>query len=183
MKRTILVAALLAATALCGCETATPYQPLHAQGAKASGGYYDHQIEANRFEVGFAGNSLTKRDSVERFLLYRSAELTLAQGYDWFEAVHRHVGHKSEFYATPGPYGAWGGYWSPRWGFYRAGFGWRYGYWGDPFMRPDVERVDRYTASSEIFLGRGPKPEGRQAFDAHAVVESLRGAVISAPKA
>jgi hypothetical protein len=167
MKRLVVIAALLAASALSGCETATPYQPLHAPGSRASGGYYDHQIEANRFEVGFRGNALTSRETVERYLLYRSAELTLAQGFDWFEDVDRHTGRKSEVFVEPGPYG----YWGPRWG-YR-----RFGPWG-PYYG-DVERVDRYTASAQILLGHGPKPNDRQAFDARSVVEHLRPALMA----
>ena len=74
------VAAALACGALfglAGCETATPYQPLNTANRDA-GGYSDHQIEANRFQVSFSGNSVTSRETVERYLLYRSAELTLA---------------------------------------------------------------------------------------------------------
>ncbi len=178
MKRIVLAAALFGASALCACETATPYQPLGAPGAKASGGYYDHQIEPERFEVGFKGNSLTSRETVERYLLFRSAELTLAQGYDWFEDVNRHTGRRSEYFATPGPGPGYGGYWSPRWGFHHPGYGWRYGYWGDPLLGGEVERVDRYSASAEILMGHGPKPTSRQAFDAHAVVDNLRAVVL-----
>jgi hypothetical protein len=46
---------------------------------RARAGYSDQQIESNRFRVSFAGNSLTARETVERYLLYRAAELTVQQ--------------------------------------------------------------------------------------------------------
>lgn len=181
MKRLMLVAALLSASALAGCETATPYQPLGAPGSQASGGYFDHQIEANRWQVGFKGNSLTSRQTVERYLLYRAAELTASQGYDWFEAVNRHTDKKTDVYSDPDPfYAGFGGYWGPRWGLYRRGFGWRSGYYGDPFWGPgafDSTQVDQFQATAEILLGHGQKPADRQAFDAHSVLEHLAGSI------
>ena len=72
MKRA-LIAVAAAALTLSACETATPYQPISAQHATASGGYSEQQIEANRWKVEFAGNSLTSRQTVERYLLFRSA--------------------------------------------------------------------------------------------------------------
>ena len=89
MKRALIVEAA-AALSLSACETATPYQPITAQKATSSGGYNEQQIEANRWKVEFSGNSLTSRQTVERYLLFRSAQLTLAQGFDWFQAVDRH---------------------------------------------------------------------------------------------
>ena len=188
MKR-ILVAALLAGSVLglSACETATPYQPLGAKGEQASGGYFDHQIEANRWQVGFKGNSLTSRETVERYLLYRAAELSISQGFDWFEAVDRHTDEKTDVYADPAlggygyGYGGWGGYWGPQWGFARRGYGWRYGYFGgDPFWGPgafDYNQVDQFQATAEILMGHGQKPNDRQAFNAHSVIEHLRGSI------
>ena len=77
MKRLFLAAAATAAVVLGGCATATPYQPLQP-GWTASGGFSERQIEPNRWQVSFSGNSLTSRQTVETYLLFRSAELTLA---------------------------------------------------------------------------------------------------------
>ena len=189
MKRFLFpaIAASALALALAGCETATPYQPLGGPGEKVSGGYFDHQIENNRWQVGFKGNELTNRQTVERYLLYRAAELTTSQGYDWFEAVSRHTDKKTDTYADDPFYASWGGYWGPDWGYYRRGYGWRgYGYggfrgaWGGPGWGPgafDYSQVDQYQATTEIILGHGQKPNNRQAFDAHQVLQHLSGAV------
>lgn len=190
MKRFLLAAAAVSALALAGCETATPYQPLNAPGTHASGGYSDQQIEPNRWTVSFSGNDLTSRQTVERYLLYRAAELTLAQGYDWFTAVDRNTERKTDYVGFDDPlYAGWGGYWGPRWGLYRRGYGWGYGYggFGGGFGRfggpwgagaVDLQQVSRYTASAEILMGRGPKPESdRRAFTARAVIDHLRPAI------
>jgi hypothetical protein len=190
MKRLFAAAAAAsAALALAGCETATPYQPLGAPGTHASGGYSDQQIEANRWTVSFSGNDLTSRQTVERYLLYRAAELTQQQGYDWFTTVDRNTERKSDYVGFDDPlYAGWGGYWGPRWGLFRRGYGWGYGYGGfGPGFGPglggwggsvDLQQVSRYTATAEIIMGRGPKPpEDRRAFTAQAVLEHLRGAI------
>ncbi|MGI9507804.1 MAG: CC0125/CC1285 family lipoprotein [Geminicoccaceae bacterium] len=86
--RTIRTAsiALIAAT-LAACSVApTPYQ---AEGE--DGGFTDQQIEADRYRVKFAGNSATPRETVEDYVLYRAAELTLQTGNDYFEVVSREV--------------------------------------------------------------------------------------------
>lgn len=179
MKTFLLLAA--AALTLTACETATPYQPLGAQHGEASGGYSDQQIEANRWRVTFSGNSLTSRETVERYLLFRSAQLTVDQGFDWFEAVDRHTDKKSSYVGDTGfggygyGYGGLGGFWGPRWGLYRGGYGWGYG-GPDPFFGGpvDVEQVSKFQASAEILMGHGPKPAGdARAFDARSVVQHL----------
>ncbi len=186
MKGFALAALAAAATlTLAGCETATPYQPIDAHNPTASGGYSEQQIESNRWRISFAGNSLTSRDTVERYLLYRSAELTLAQGGDWFAANERQTDKATQTYVDP----YFGAYWGPRWGLYRRGYGWGYGRWGDPFWGPgfgpgplDVTQISQYQASAEIIIGRGQKPADRSAFDARSVIEHL-GPTIRRPTA
>ena len=179
---------------LSACETATPYQPLRPNAA-VSGGFSDQRLEADRFRVTFQGNTLTSRQTVETYLLYRAAELTLAQGADWFEMADRHTDRDQRTYVDPDPfYGragyAWG-YWRPYWRYYGGGgrfggFGWRTWdpFWGDPFWGDslDVQTVQKFEATAEIVIHRGPKPEGdARAFDARAVIANL-GPTIVRPK-
>jgi hypothetical protein len=162
MKRLIIAAtALLALGGLSACETATPYQPLKP-GSASSGGYSEVKVEQDRWRITFAGNSMTARDTVETYLLYRAAELTVNQGYDWFETVDRQTYKHTETFADPvGPYG-YG--WRPYWRYSVRGFGWRGWdpYWGDPFWadQVDVQTIERYETSAEIVMHHGPKPEG-----------------------
>ena len=180
LKSLALVVALGIAAGLTACETATPYQPL-AKGSAVAGGFGDQQLDADHFRVTFDGNSLTSRETVETYLLYRAAELTAAQGFDWFEMVERHTDKDKRTYVDPDPfYGpgyAWG-YWRPYWSYYGAGFGWRGWdpFWGSPFWadRAEVQTVQRFKAAAEIAVGHGPKPAGDvRAFDARAVMANL----------
>jgi len=178
MKRFVLTAAALLALGggLAACETATPYQPLHA-GGQTAGGYSETKIEANRWRVIFRGNESTPRETVETYLLYRAADLTVAQGFDWFEPVDRYTNKKVEVDPGPGFYGPYGYGWRPYWRRGWGGYGWG-GYWGDPYF--DTSVSEKFAASAEIVMGRGPKPEGdRRAMDAREVMGNLRSHLVT----
>lgn len=187
LKATAIAGLLLAATALTACATATPYQP-NVPGQTVSGGFSETRLESNRFQVTFAGNSLTSRDTVERYLLYRAAELTTDQGYDWFTLVERSTDKKTRTYVDPSPYGYGPGYgyggWRPYWRYYGPAFGgWRRWdpWYGDPFWADnmDVRTVEKFEASAEIVLRKGPKPaDDPRAFDAREVMANLGPTIV-----
>ncbi|MCS6626267.1 hypothetical protein N0B44_25435 [Roseibacterium beibuensis] len=166
-----LVAATAAALALSACATATPYGPA---GMGSRYGYSDQRVDANRFRVNFAGNSVTSRDQVEMSLLLRAAEVTLESGHDWFATVNRATDRDVRYSARPDPfyYDRYSPFWGPSWRYYRRGY---WSPWRDPFG-PDMDfrEIDRYEASAEIVVGNGPKPAGDpNAFDAREVVQNL----------
>ena len=181
-----LALALAGSAALGGCMTATPYQP--ATGYSQTG-YSDQQIEADRFQVSFRGNSLTSRETVERYLLFRAAELTIQRGFDHFILVSKDTETQSTTFRSPdigGP-GPWG-YWNPYWRFYRPRFGgWRSWdpFYDDPFWRDrdwDYRTVNRYEAMAEIVVGKGPKPSTNvRAFDAREVIDRLGPSIVTPP--
>ena len=166
-----------AALALAACATATPYQPLGTRGA--SGGFAEQRIEANRYRVTFVGNDYTARQRVENYLLFRAAELTLANGYDNFTVVQRDTDRNVEVrdYGSPGYIGGYSPYWRPYWR-YRGPYGWRSWnpYYGDPFWgdRMDVRTIDSYEATAEIVMNRGARPGDPMTFDARQVIANLR---------
>ena len=181
-KTLAFVAALALSAGLAACETPTPYQP-NLPGHGASGGFSESRVEADRWRVTFAGNSMTSRETVEAYLLYRAAELTTQQGFDWFSIVDRHTERDARTYVDPDPlYHPWYGYgfWRPTWRYY----GHRYGgwhtwdpFWGDPFWadRYDVQTIQKFEATAEIQMHHGAKPaDDPAAFDAHAVIDNLR---------
>ncbi|MEO8114247.1 MAG: hypothetical protein ABI655_07705 [Phenylobacterium sp.] len=180
-NRSAVFVALALAAGLSACATPTPYQP-NVRGQATSGGYSDMKIEANRWRVTFAGNSLTTRETVEGYLLYRAAELTQQNGYDWFRLADKEVNRDSRTYVEPDPfyrpwYGSYG-FWRPSWRYYGGRYGWRTWdpFYGDPFWadRMDVRTIERFEATAEITMGRGAKPaDDTRAFDARAVVENL----------
>ncbi len=180
-KSAAIIASLALAGLLSACATATPYQP-NLPGQAVSGGYSEQRVEANRFRVNFSGNSLTSRETVEGYLLFRAAELTVQEGYDWFAVVDRNTEADRRTYVERDPlyspwYGPSYGYWRPYWRYY-GGFGWRTWdpWWGDPFWadRMDVRTVTKFEASAEIVMNRGAKPaDDPRAFDARAVIANL----------
>ncbi len=164
----------LAAFALAACATATPYQP---RTAESQYGYAEQQIESNRLRITFSGNSLTDRETVETYLLYRSAEATLQRGYDYFIITNR----DTDAHRSVQGYGA-----GPRYGFgyyyYHPRFGWAP--WYDPFWDEprSFREIARYEAVAEIALYKGAKPaDDPAAFDAREVQANLQGRVVTPP--
>jgi hypothetical protein len=82
-RKVVLGALASSALLVAGCATETTYRPATGQGFYRTG-FSERQVEPGRFLVSFAGNSSTSRDTVERYLFFRAAELTLQQGYDYF---------------------------------------------------------------------------------------------------
>lgn len=186
MRRLLLAASAIATLGLAACAvTPTPYQPAGLPGASASGGFSELQLEPNRFRVNFAGNSYTGRETVENYLLLRAAELTLSQGGDWFTTVERDTERRTRYQTTDfGPRYGYSPYFYPSWRYYGR-FGGRIGW--SPFYDPfywdrsvDVREINRYEATAEIVIGRGPKPADPRAFDAREIVNRL-GAVAVRP--
>lgn len=190
-RKLMLATAASAALLVGACATETTYRPATGSGF-ARTGYSDRQVETNRFLVSFAGNSSTPRDTVERYLLFRAAELTLQNGGDYFVMANRDTDLQSRTYTTGGfgpgfGYGGFGGYWGPSWryygrgGGYGRGFGWSpwygggFGAWNDF----DVQTVQRYEATAEIVVGRGPIPRDNvRAFNARDVVDRLGPGIV-----
>lgn len=80
--RNIALSAVLACTvALAGCA-GTPYQP-HG----FTGGFSEEQLDTNVFKVSFSANGYTSATRVARFTLTRCAELTLENGYRFFQII------------------------------------------------------------------------------------------------
>jgi len=170
LRHTALALCVLVAAA---CSTPTPYGPATSPNGD---GYTTQQIESNRFRVSFKGNSLTNRQTVDTYMLYRAAEVTLQNGGDYFIVVNKDV-DKNTAYENYGDDLAWG------WG---GGWGWRHG-WGGPgfgggfdYTRP----IPAYDAIADIVTYRGPKPAANpNAYDAREVMNAVGPSIRLAPGA
>ena len=154
---TVLVGALVAA-----CGGPTPYGGADNRGY----GYSETRIEKNRYRVKFAGNSQTTRETVENYLLYRSAELTKQAGYDFFvietRATDRETYYRSTFDGYPGY-----GYYYHRFPYHRG-----YGYGGS--VTTTTRPITQYTAYADIVMFKGSKDERNvRAFNAADVLRTL----------
>ncbi|MGE0045774.1 MAG: hypothetical protein AB7J28_02660 [Hyphomonadaceae bacterium] len=168
------IAAGLALALLAACATPTPYAP--SQTARGYG-YTETQIEQNRVRLGFRGNTLTDRETVETYLLYRAAELSLERGYDYFVIVDRDTDADRRVQQVGGSRYYPGFY--PSWRYYSRRFGWRP--WYDPFFDDPVSfrEVTQYEANAEVAMFRGERPrDDANAFNAREVESNLRARVV-----
>lgn len=167
-RTAIAAAAIAAATTLAACQSGpTPYQPA----AGYSRGYSETKLEDTRYRISFKGNNLTDRETVENYMLFRAAELTVQSGYDTFTVVSRDTDKDSSTRRVGGFYGPRFSYmyFSPRWGWVGA--------W-DPFWTSDrYDTVTRYEAFAEIVMSKGPKGSDPNAFDARQVQQNLASAI------
>lgn len=165
----LALVAVVSLLTLGACATATPYQPAAATKGY-SPGYSDVRLEDNRYRLTFAGNDLTRRETVENYLLYRAAELTLSSGYDWFEVVSRDTDSKTRVVSDPF-------YDSFSWRFYRGSrwSAWGFG-WDD--MDRDAIQYTRYEATAEIVMHKGDKSDVANAYDARQVKANLDSKIV-----
>ncbi|MEM9063090.1 MAG: hypothetical protein AAGD13_21720 [Pseudomonadota bacterium] len=147
---------------LAACAGPSAYAP-----ATDREGFTDTALEENRFRVTFAGNTKTPRQTVENYLLYRAAEVTLESGHDWFQVAERDTEVQTRFRGLS------------------TGFG--------PFFtssglvlsstKHSGRASNRYEAFANIVVFDGEKPaDDPDAYDAKSVIESL-GPLIVRPSA
>jgi hypothetical protein len=155
MKR--LAVLMLSSALLCGCAT---------DGSPPVGASVQ-PIEAGRFHVTYRGTSRMSPPEVQDRALLQAAQLTLAQGYDWFQVISRSGGPAAP--TTPrfsigiggADFGRGGG----------VGVGGAESFGGQP----------TFVATLEILLGHGQPPTQPQAYDARSVSSTL-GPRFAAPQ-
>lgn len=163
MRRLLMVAVL---AALAGCSTATPYQPL-----MDGYGYSDQALEPNRYRVTFSGNSQTARSTVENYLLYRAAEVTVQNRNDYFIIADRETEPTRTYISS------FDGY--PGFGYYRYSPGF-YGYGGGMGMgMATTTAITSYQAYADIVMFSGNKPAANvHAFNARDVMATLGPSIV-----
>ncbi len=142
--------------ALTACSSATPYRPL-----EDGYGYSERKIESNRYTVTFAGNSRTKRQEVEDYLLYRAAEVTLGNGYDYFVLAKQGTEADTRYSTSFVDYGGFGYYrWGPHFG---TGIG-----------VGTTSSTTQYEGQADIVMYKGKKlSKDVKAFDAREVKANI----------
>lgn len=192
--RHLILAASIAA--LSACATSTPYQQASKPGA--FDGFSQQLIENDRARVSFAGNSLTDRDTVENYLIYRAAELAVERGYETFTLTERDTEEKTRLSGTGSS-----GFYDPyfRYSFFRPGFGWsrgsrfssfggRFGRFGGRGFRGGfggfnnsfhVREITKYRATAEVKFDRFARPGSDNSFNAREVLQNL-GPTITYPE-
>jgi hypothetical protein len=165
-RRSWLLAAPLVLL-LGACAYPTPYQP-----ADGGYGYSEQQIEEDRYRVSFSGNPSTPRETVQNYLLYRAAELTMQNGYDYFTVVERDVERSTRYYSQ-GYVDDFGFYDYP---YYRRGFR---RFYRPSFYSTSAYPVSEYSSVADIVMAEGEKPKGDpNAYDALDVVQQLKTVIL-----
>jgi hypothetical protein len=86
MKKIFWISLYILMISACASQPSSPYKA-----AKGNGyGYKEKILGANRYSVEFKiANGNVKK--AEDYAILRAAELTISQGYDWFEVKKRYV--------------------------------------------------------------------------------------------
>ncbi len=146
----IALAALLA-----GCETQEPFQPREGH----SSGYTDLRLGPNRYRVTYTGNSATRREIIENYLLLRAAQVTVQSGYRWFVFDTRDTQARTSYHTD---FVGW------------PGFRDRFGWYEHDFDYADTYPSTRFDAYAEIVMLTPEQVHGEaRALDANDIVARL----------
>ncbi len=161
MKRLAIVTIAASALALTACASLAPYG---RQMGPNGQGYSEQQIERDRFRVTYKG--VGAPGPVADMALFRAAQLTVEQGYDWFEVTQRWIDGRPDSAggvrpsvsvgASSGRYGGWS----------TSGVGLGLGF--------DLSGPQPTSTTLEVVMGRGPRPDRREAYDARGVQDAIR---------
>lgn len=148
MRILIMAAAAALATA---CASQAPVYESRMDGGRY--GYAEMQLEPNRVRVTYNGDTLTARETVETYLLYRAAETTLQRGFDYFVVTSANVEEDSHYEGMSG---------------------------GHPRLSgASFREVSRHNAMADILMFEGDRPpQIANAYDARAVQQALQARVI-----
>jgi hypothetical protein len=200
MRNMARVAAFLAAsTAAAGCAAGPVGKPLPATAIEAPAlgdGAVDRKIGEGHYLVRFEGSGL-RREQVDDYILYRAAQVTVRQGYDWFEFIDRYTERNLYTYFEPDPFDDPGG---------ADGDDEEYEFWRDRTLvfqqaglrqgtvRPKARRalrrsdlqvhsIEHFEAEAEIAMHKGKPPaRDQRAVSARLVMQALGPIVANMPK-
>lgn len=164
MRRFVFLAVLL----LTACASAPRYEPASSA---TSAGYSSTQIEANRYFVTYRAANSADPQLLQDFAMLRAAEITLEQGSEWFW-VDRRQTDATVAQGRSGPsvgVGVGGGS-----GHVGVGVGMSFPIGGGGTPAPKAR-----SATLEIRLGQGAKPDDPNAYDARALYPALRSRLLA----
>ncbi|WP_339930472.1 hypothetical protein [uncultured Brevundimonas sp.] len=162
MKRLTLLTLAASALALTACASLAPYGPQMGPNGQ---GYAEQRIESNRFRVTYRG--VGAPGPVADMALLRAADLTVQNGFDWFEVTQRWTDGRRDSAGGLRPSVSIGAG-SSRYGRYStSGVGVGVGL--------DLSGPQPTSTALEVVMGSGLRPDRPGAYDARDVQMSLRG--------
>lgn len=166
MIRTFVFAA--ACAVLAACATTPP--PYAAAASPTAAGYSETQIESNRYFVTYRAGGAADAQLLQDYALLRAADLTLQNGREWFWVDRRTLDDAGAYRSGPSfGVGIGAGSWGGRSGG-SVGVGMNFPLGGSQGQRAN-------SATLEIRMGEGPKPDDPNAYDARSISQNLRSRV------
>ncbi len=165
------IAALAALAFLAACASTPVYGPAASAGAS---GYSETQVENDRYFVTYRARNGASAQVIEDYALLRAAEITLQNNRDWFTVVRRTTDATETRNSGPSiGVGVGGGNYGRSSGV-GAGVGFSFPLGGGGGAQAT-------SATVEMRLGSGAKPDDPNAYDAHSLSAALR-ARLQAPQ-
>lgn len=161
MKRLAFVTIAASALALSACASLAPYGP---QTGSRGQGFAEQRIESNRFRVTY--NGVGAPGPVADRALFRAAQLTVEQGYDWFEVTQRWIDGRPDSAGGVRPNVSIGAGSSRYGGWSSSGVGVGLGF--------DLSGPQPTSTTLEVVMGRGQRPDRPEAYDARGVQDAIR---------
>jgi len=126
------------------------------------GGYADLQLDEEAFRVTYRGNGYTSSERVEKFLLFRCAELTVERDYDFF-VIFNSKDESSQFaYTTPGSYSS------------TTNVVGSTAYTHGQYSPGTTIPITKHRATVIIKLFKGQKPDFPLVYNARMLIKNLR---------
>ncbi len=160
MIRSIALA-LTTALALAGCATPVATRYAMAQGPQSMG-YSDYRIEPGRYRVTFRGNPGAPTNQLADYALLRAADLTLADGFDWFRISDRSFQQPGRDIGPRFSVGVGG-----------SSFGGRTGVGLSLGRSFELGGSPALAQSLEIVMGKGAPPQNADVYDAREIRKSI----------
>ena len=171
--RLVMMVMVLSSLVLAGCSSSTRYQAADERGDY---GYTETALGKDRYRITFTGNSITDKETVNDFALLRAAEVTLQEGYDWFQLVNRDTESKSRSTSSISGVQEFGGGTAV---YQRCGL-----LSCDTVVSQNPSRLSggvsstntrtSYQSSLEIKMGNDPMPDSAEAYNAQELASTLR---------
>lgn len=155
-----LMVALALSAGLAACATAPTF---YAPAATPQGvGFSDYRLEADRFRITFRGGPGAPAAQVADYALLRASDLALTNGYDWFRITERYMTRSAPTSGTRLSIGTGSGSFG-RHGGVGLGLGTSFDLGGGPSL----------SQTLEVVLGKGPRPQGADVYDARDVRQTI----------
>jgi hypothetical protein len=160
MIKPVLLAALCCA-ALTACATPGPTLYAPAAGPQAVG-FSEYRLEPGRYRITFRGGPGAPPAQVADYALLRAADLTLADGYDWFRVSDRNLRQAAPNNSPQFSIGIGG-----------ASFGRHSGVGLGVNKSFDTGGGASLAQSLEVVMGKGPAPQDADVYVAREVRRTI----------